>query len=366
LIQNRLRNNILLYPISILYSFGVDFRHFLYDIGVFKRYSYRLPIICVGNLNVGGTGKTPMVEYLINFLKENFNISIISRGYKRESKGFREVFLYNKVEEVGDEPLQIKNKFPDIQVIVCEKRRYAIERVINNKKDKPQIIIMDDGFQHLEVKPNINIIMIDYRNPIYKDFPLPFGTLREKIKYLIDSHIIVVNNAPKDLKPLERRFFISRLNLYNYHKCYFSHIKYKKPIPLFPEYTNVLKYNFTKMKYNILLVTGIANPTNLINYIKEFSEEIIPLIYPDHHYFSHKDFETIYEKFNSFIEPNKIIITTEKDAIRIKNSKFVGLIKNLPLFYIPIELEIGFDEEEDFKNQILDYVRKNLSYNRLY
>ncbi|MCX7954902.1 MAG: tetraacyldisaccharide 4'-kinase [Bacteroidales bacterium] len=357
----------LLLPLSWLYCLLVDLRHFLYNIGFFKTHEFNIPIICVGNITVGGTGKTPHVEFIVNLLKEHFKVAILSRGYKRKTKGYREVFIDSTTDEVGDEPLQLKRKFPDVTVVVCEKRAFAIKKLQSNKEYPVNVIVMDDGFQHLSVQAGINILLIDYNNPINKDKLLPYGNLRERIAYIKKANIVIITNTPENIKPIERRILLKNLNLYSFQKVFFSKVKYKKPVVLFEDHTNILKYNFTKNKYYVIILTAIANPEPFVEYVKtSFAENYILLKYPDHYYFKQKDLEFLLKKFNSIPEKNKIIVTTEKDGIRLKESSSAHLIIDLPVFYIPIEIEILFNQEEEFNKQLINYVRKNQAIDRIY
>ncbi|MGQ9846152.1 MAG: tetraacyldisaccharide 4'-kinase [Bacteroidales bacterium] len=364
--MNRKKYGFVLYPLSWIYAFVVGIRHLFYNLGIFSSKEFDLPILCVGNITVGGTGKTPHVEAIVRILKEHYNVAVLSRGYKRKSKGYKEVFVDSKVIEVGDEPLQIKQKFPDITVAVSENRRKGIQTLMKKNDPKIDVIILDDGYQHLAVKAGIYILLVDFNNPIYEDKMLPYGTLRESIHHKSKAHMVIVTNTPTELKPIERRIIQKKLELFPYQYLFFSYVKYKSPVVVFPEYQSVIKYNFSKFKYVVLLVTGIANPKPLHDNIKRFASDIIEITFPDHYYFKSKDIRTIVDTFNSIREEKKIIITTEKDSIRLREAPNNELLFDLPIFYIPIEIDFLYDEKNKFNLEIIEYVRKNQPISNIY
>ncbi len=364
--MNRKKYGFILIPLSWLYVFFVELRHFLYNISVFRSNEYPIPIVCVGNITVGGTGKTPHVEYVVSTLKEYYSVAVLSRGYKRKTKGFLEVFIDSSAMDVGDEPLQIKQKFTDITVVVCEDRKKAIEILLKKTDPKIDVIIMDDGYQHLAVKAGVYLLLVDYNNPIYEDHLLPYGNLRERIHHKNKAHMVIVTNTPSDIKPIERRIIQKKLNLFPFQYLFFTHIEYKNPVVVFPGTFSATKYSFSKCKYYVLLVTGIANPKPLIDYIQKFSIETISLIFPDHYFFKPKDIELIDNRFNEIPYSNKVIITTEKDAIRLRESASADRLKKLPIFYIPIEIEFLYNEKKLFNQELIEYVRKNQPISSIY
>jgi tetraacyldisaccharide 4'-kinase len=345
---------------------AVGFRHFLYHAGIFKSKEYPIPIVCVGNITVGGTGKTPHVESMINTLKKQYHVAVLSRGYKRKTKGYREVFANSKVMEVGDEPLQIKQKYPDVTVVVCESRRHAIEILQKRTAPNIDVILLDDGYQHLAINAGVYILLIDYNNPIYEDHLLPYGNLRERQHHKSKAHIVVVTNTDENIKPIERRIVQKKLELYPFQYLFFTHINYKSPVVVFPGTFSAIKYNFTKCKYNVLLVTGIANPEPLKEYIKRFSVQITERLFPDHYYFKTKDVKEIVATFAAIETDKKIIITTEKDAIRMREAPQNELLQNIPIFYVPIEIEFLYNENDMFNLELIEYVRKNQPISSIY
>ena len=357
---------ILLYPLSLLYGFIVGFRNLLFDLNILRTQEFAIPIISIGNITVGGTGKTPHVEYIAGLLKYEFRIATLSRGYKRKTSGFREVYIDSTSKEAGDEPLQIKNNHPDITVIVDESRVHGIQKLMSDKEKQIQIVLLDDAFQHRYVKPGMSILLIDYNRPLHTDHLLPYGNLRESEHHKIRANIIIVTKMTSEIKPIERRILEKDLRLFPYQTLYFTTIKYKNPVILFPGKTVAINYNFTKNKYNILLVTGIASPDDLINHIKRFSSSVIHLKYKDHHVFTNKDIVKITNTFNSISDENKIIITTEKDPLRLRQTQNRHLIEDLPAFYIPIEIDFLYGDKNRFNKQITEYVRKNKPVSSIY
>lgn len=357
---------ILLYPLSLLYGFIVSFRNLLFDINILKTHEFAIPIISIGNITVGGTGKTPHVEYIAGLLKYDFRIATLSRGYKRKTKGFREVSLNSTTKEAGDEPLQIKNNHPEISVIVDESRVHGINKLISDKEKKIQVVVLDDAFQHRYVKPGISILLIDFNRPLNTDHLLPYGNLREGEHHKIRANIVIVTKMPCEIKPIERRILEKDLQLFPYQTLYFTTIKYKNPVTLFPGRISAINYNFTKNKYSILLVTGIASPNDLINHIKRFSSSITHLNFKDHHIFTNKDIIKISAAFKGIQDENKIIITTEKDSLRLRETQNGNLLEELPAFYIPIEIDFLYGDKNRFNKQITEYVRKNKPISSIY
>lgn len=356
----------LLYPLSLLYGFIVSFRNLLFDINVLRIREFSIPIISIGNITVGGTGKTPHVEYMAGLLKYEFQIATLSRGYKRKTKGYREVSIDSTTKEAGDEPLQIKNNHPEITVVVDESRVDGIQKLMSDKEKQIQVVLLDDAFQHRYVKPGMSILLIDYNRPLHTDHLLPYGNLREGEHHKIRANIIVVTKMPCEIKPIERRILEKDLQLFPYQTLYFTTIKYKNPVTLFPGKTLATNYSFTKNKYSVLLVTGIASPVDLINHIKRFSSSVTHLKFNDHHVFNKKDIIKISEAFNSIQDENKIIITTEKDSLRLRETQNSQILEELPAFYIPIEIDFLYGDKNRFNKQITEYVRKNKPVSSIY
>jgi tetraacyldisaccharide 4'-kinase len=355
---------LLLFPLSLLYGFGVSVRYALFSTNILREKEFNIPIISVGNITVGGTGKTPHIEYLVSILKNDFGVATLSRGYKRKSKGFKIAGENPNVSEIGDEPKQIKQKFTDITVSVCAKRVEGINRLLENDKDnKLHVILLDDAFQHRYVKPGLSILLIDYNRPITKDFLLPMGNLREKPHQMRRANIIIVTKTPITLKPIERRIMEKELNIFPYQTMYFTSLKYGNPVSVFKQKNHYLLLDDS---FSVLLFTGISTPLPLVEYLEKQCGEISHIAFSDHHNFRLKDLMKIKNEFASIGNENKVIITTEKDAMRLQDLKFKEVIADLPMFFIPVEIDFILKDKEQFNKQILNYVRTNKRNSKLH
>jgi tetraacyldisaccharide 4'-kinase len=337
----------------------------MYDYKLFKSNHFNVPIISVGNITVGGTGKTPHIEYLVDFLKSEFKLATLSRGYKRKTKGFILSDNNSTAEKIGDEPRQIKQKFADIAVAVDADRSNGINQLLKHDKNL-DLILLDDAYQNRKVSANLSILLIDYSRPIHKDFILPLGDLREQAFEKRRANIIIITKSPKDLKPIDRRVMFNKLNALPFQHVFFTTFDYGEINSVF---NSLLKpsNNEACKDFEILLLTGIANPKPLKEYIAEnISKNIIELEYSDHYNFKESDFLNIKQKFNSINSDKKIIITTEKDAMRLQ--KFSNIAEDLKdsFFYIPIKVKFLNDRSDNFNQQIIEYVRKNKKHSFLY
>ncbi|GAB4291156.1 MAG: tetraacyldisaccharide 4'-kinase [Marinilabiliales bacterium] len=353
-----------LFPFAFLYGVAVSIRNRLFDYNIIKSKEFDIPIICIGNISAGGTGKTPHVEYLVKYLSKEFNPVVLSRGYKRKTKGFLKADISSTVDDIGDESKQIKQKFPEIEVVVDEKRVHAVEKLLEDDKNSEiNAIILDDAFQHRKIKPGINILLIDYNRPITKDFLLPVGNLRERSWRKKRAHIIIVTKTPADMKPIERRIMEKELNLFPYQSLFFTKIVYGKPRDIFTH----KEKDISLVNANVLLITGIAFSNPLVEYLKSYTNDIVHLKYPDHYKYKTKDIDLIQKEYQKLNEENKVIITTEKDAVRLIEMKDFEKFKKIPFFYIPIEVQF-FDEEKEkyFQKIIYNYVKNNKRHNKLY
>ena len=348
-----------LLPLSWLYGLGVGFRNLLFEMGILKSRSFTVPVISVGNITVGGTGKTPHVEYLIRLLKDRAKVAVLSRGYKRKSHGFVLAGKNTTVNDIGDEPYQMKTKFPDITVAVDRKRTRGIDKLTSGEQVKDtDVILLDDAFQHRYVKPGINILLVDYHRLIIYDTLLPAGRLREPVKSKDRADIVIVTKCPKDLKPMEFRVITKAMKLYPYQQLFFSTHDFESLRPVFtgnpvqPELSKALADK------NVMLLTGIASPEQMQAELQGYTKNVTPLAFSDHHAFMKKDVEQINETFSSLPSP-KLIITTEKDETRLLQVE--GLSKEVKshLYVLPIKIQILLDQENTFNQTILSYVRKN-------
>lgn len=354
----------ILFPFSILYGMIITVRNFLFNIHILTSKEFSIPILCIGNITVGGTGKTPMVEYLIRVLKKDFQIGILSRGYKRKSKGFRLVETNSKVEEVGDEPLQIKQKFPEITVAVEKKRPEGVKLVLQHNKDI-KAMLLDDAFQHRYIKAGVNIVILDYTRPVYKDYLLPYGNLREHRHELRRANMVIVNKTPEHFKPIEKRILIKELNLMAYQFLFFTRLKYGKLKPVYPRAAKQVDLEHMRsLKSSIILLTGIGNPEPLKNKLKEITSDMHMMTFPDHHAYSMQDIEDVLEKFQAINSSHKSIITTEKDAVRLRELPIEKEYKKYFL-YLPVELEFLEGKEKLFNSMMFDYVKTNRNISKL-
>jgi tetraacyldisaccharide 4'-kinase len=361
-----IKKNPLLYPASLIYGAIVALRNKLFDLDILKSREFDIPVISVGNITVGGTGKTPHVEYLIKLLKKDFKVASLSRGYKRKSKGFHYVKTDSPVEEVGDEPLQIKLKNPDIPIAVEGNRVKGINKLKSDHNDL-NVILLDDAFQHRYVKPGISILLIDYHLPIWEDSLMPYGRIRERWHQMKRANIIIFTKCPDKIKPINRRLMIKNLNPFPYQKVFFTTFSYGPIKPVFPGVKTSLSLETLKEeKANILIITGIANPRQLKKYIRGFSPRLAELKYPDHHTFSRKDLNEITSTFNKMKGNRKIMITTEKDGVRLK--KFTSLPDEIKhhLYYIPVTVKFLENGKEEFDKHVIRYARSNKPHNILF
>lgn len=342
---------VFLWPFSLIYGLIMHIRNKLFDWQILSSAEYPIPVISIGNLSTGGTGKTPHTEYLINLLQKHKNIAVLSRGYKRKTKGFQLASETSSADDVGDEPLQIKRKFPDVLVAVHEKRRKGIDRIL---KDHPNIntIILDDAFQHRYVKPGLNLLLTEYYKPFFNNFLLPCGNLRESTSGIRRAHAIIVTKTPAVFSPLEKRFFLQKLKPYRPSNIFFSGLRYGKPVPVWQS----VKKNTTGRFKTIYLLTGIANPDALEQYLQGQCEDLHLYTYHDHHRFSLRELMKLRNHFIADISHSKAIITTEKDAMRLQTDEARKLFDGIPTFYIPIHVRFQDHGKDDFDSFVLNYL----------
>lgn len=345
-----------LLPFSWIYGSIVRFRNRLFDMGLKKSKSFSIPIISVGNITVGGSGKTPHVEYLIRLLHDKAKIAVLSRGYKRKSHGYVLAEESTTMPEIGDEPFQMHQKFSDIYVAVDAKRARGIENLQNDEATKDvDVVLLDDAFQHRYVKPGINILLVDYHRLIIYDKMLPAGRLREPLSGKNRADIVIITKCPKDLKPMEFRVLTKAMDLYPFQKLYFTSIDYDTPKGVFEE----KQIELDKLQdYHVLLLTGIASPKQMEHDLKPMTKDITNLSFGDHHSFKGKDIDRINDAFESMPEP-RIIITTEKDAVRLRETE--GLYEKVKsnMYELPIKVSFMLDQQDNFNEKIISYVRKN-------
>ena len=343
---------ILLLSISFLYHIVLSIRHKLYDWHILKSLRFESPVIGVGNLNLGGTGKTPMVEYLINLLRKNYHVATLSRGYGRKTKGFKLADSSCTYEDLGDEPLQYFSKFPDIFVGVDEDRIEGVEKLITGKA-QANLILLDDAFQHRRIKAGLNILLTDYQHLYCDDFLFPAGTLRDIKSAAKRADIIVVSKSPKEGDESEKLQIIKRLRPKEHQKVFFSYLEYEPLKPL----NEAAKQFPAENADSVLAFCGIANPKPFVKELRKRYETVDFLHFADHHVYTENDTQTILNRFESLDKKKKIIITTEKDAARLTNSPYLCQFETAPLYDLPVG--VRFHEEEKFNEEILNYVRQN-------
>ncbi len=338
----------LLLPFALLYGLIVTIRNWLFDKKIIRSATFNFPLICVGNLSVGGTGKSPMVEYLIDMLKTDYKIATLSRGYKRKTKGYALANANTTALEIGDEPMQFHDKFPDVAVAVGEERMVAIPQLLQDRPDT-QVIILDDAFQHRYVTAGLNILLSEYNNLFYQDWFLPSGDLRDQRKSYKRSHIIIITKCPVTITTEEKNKIAEEIHLIKKQQLFFTSIKYGKPYHILTKQPVSLSQNVS-----VLLVCGIANPAPLKDYISGSCALYEELLYNDHHIFTIDDVKHILGKFEQLEGNRKLIITTEKDAVRLH--KFDKQVNNLPLYVLPVKPNFLFNEEEKFQKLVKQFI----------
>jgi tetraacyldisaccharide 4'-kinase len=341
---------ILLFPIAIIYWLIIFIRNKFYDLKILDSATFGLPLICVGNLSVGGTGKSPMVEFLVRNLKDDFRVATLSRGYKRKTKGYALANERSDALEIGDEPMQFKLKFPDVPVAVGEERLDAISQLLH---DKPAIqsIILDDAFQHRAIKAGLNILLSDYNNLFTRDFYLPTGDLRDLKSSYKRAEIIVVTKCDLALSEQQKKEIIDEIQpLANQH-IFFTANSYGS-------LTHIIKNEqtlFLTPDTDVLLITGIANPQPLKDLLEEHTDAYYMLHYPDHHIFTIDDWKDIKKRFDKIDAEKKIMLTTEKDAVRL--AKFREQLNDVPLYVIPLKHHFLFNEGDKFLSLVRNYIK---------
>lgn len=337
-----LLRGLLLKPLGVAYGAVTAARNKMFDYGLLQQREFDIPVLVVGNIAVGGTGKTPHTEYLIELLRHDFRIGVLSRGYNRRTKGYRQAHPTSDAREIGDEPFQIYQKFAGkgIMVAVCEDRCEGIDRM---RKADPalNLIILDDAFQHRYVKPTVSVVLTEYSRPVFNDSMLPAGRLRESIGALHRADVVVVTKCPDEMKQLEYRLFVKNLGLYPYQKLFFSRYAYGALTALYPDDVNRMpSLDDMTAADTIVALAGVANPLPFVRRLRKSGAKIRGLIFPDHHNFTRNDIFALIEKIKTSTDPARtIVVTTEKDAMRLRD--FKGLPKSLRrrIFYLPVSVD---------------------------
>jgi len=338
----------LLFPFALIYGAVVWFRNWLFDKNILKSAAFNFPIICIGNIAVGGTGKTPMVEYLIRLLQYDFNTATLSRGYKRKTRGFAIADSTTTALEIGDEPMQFHIKFPGVTVAVGEERLVAIPQLLHDRPGT-NVILLDDAFQHRQVKAGLNIVLTAYNNLFTRDLVIPSGDLRDVKASMKRADIIVVTKCKAGLTEEEKNAILKEIKPLPRQAVFFTEIRYTKPYHLFSQHPAILNRDT-----NILLICGIANPRPLKDFLANNFNSYDMLRYPDHHIFNSDDLADIKKHFAKIQQQQKVILTTEKDAVRL--IKFEEDLKDFPVYVLPIEHTFLFREGEAFNKLVVDFI----------
>jgi len=337
------------------YAVGVWFRNMLYAIGVKRQVAPPVTTIGVGNLCVGGAGKTPHVEYLLRLLSGSYDTALLSRGYRRRTKGFLLDDGCHSASRLGDEPAMLATKFPKITVAVCERRVEGVQRLLKSEVP-PQVIVLDDVFQHLAIKPTFNILLTEYHNPYFSDSIMPYGTLREFRSARRRARMVIVTKSPEHLSPIDRHNFVSQLKLRPHQKVFFSHIVYDHPLPLLSHAQLPLD-----TIDEVLLLTGIAHPEPMLQHVSQYCK-VTPIHYGDHHRYTLSDLKHIRQAFEKLGGTRKLILTTEKDAAKLREMATADVMSGLPVYYLPIRVEMESSSQQEFDHTIESIVHENVSF----
>lgn len=356
---NRFVSTFILLPLSKLYGLGVGVRNLLFRMGILHQREFDVPVVVIGNIAAGGTGKTPHTEYVIQALRSRYRIGVISRGYKRKTKGFVLASQRSTPLDIGDEPYQMYHKFGNsIRLAVCEDRCAGIDELL---KIDPQInlILLDDAFQHRYVKPTVAIVLTEFNRPFYMDELLPLGRLREPKSAVGRAEMIVVTKCPDKIRPIEYSLCRKELNLKPWQSLYFSRFVYGQLVPLYPDQAEIVpQLSMMTGRDAILAISGIANPKPLMNYLKSHKAPVNLVVYPDHHNFSRRDIDQIARRFDAIDGERKIILTTEKDAVRLASNPYFPHRLKPFIFYLPISVEMDPNTSTEFTNVLVNLIRE--------
>ncbi|GAB2983332.1 tetraacyldisaccharide 4'-kinase [Mucilaginibacter puniceus] len=349
---------LLLFPFSLLYGLVVIMRNWCYDAGLFKSHEFNAPVIVVGNLEVGGAGKSPMTEYLVRLLKTDNKLAILSRGYGRETRGYHLADTSSTAAQIGDEPAQFKAKFPDVTVAVCEDRVHGIQQLL----PQHNLILLDDAYQHRAVKPGLSILLFDYTRIKQFNMLLPAGNLREPFSGRWRADVIIISKCPEGLTEEDRATLTNLIDPLPYQQLYFATIAYLDMQDMNGNSTDaVIDANTT-----LFLLTGIANPRPLLHHLQKYTPAIVHHNYPDHHQFSLKNISKLADEFSACKSQKKVIITTEKDAQRLREQSLLPLVNQLPILVLPIGVKFLNNGSENFDKTVKKYVSEYTKHHQLY
>jgi tetraacyldisaccharide 4'-kinase len=349
----------LLWPCALLYGTGVRIRNLFFDWGLLPSQSYPLPVICVGNLTAGGSGKTPMVEYLVRLLKGRCRVGVLSRGYRRKTRGYILAGDESTASEIGDESCQMKHNWPEVMVAVDANRRRGIRRLLALPEDRrPQVILLDDGLQHRYVRPSLSLLITDCRRMYYSDKLLPAGRLREPASCASRADVVVVSKCDASLPFAESRIIRERMNLKPHQSLFFASVAYLPFRGVFPEGRVSRALDSLHKEDRILLITGIARPAPLIEAVKKRSDRVEVMSFADHHAFGKRDIQRMKTALQRMEPARPLILCTEKDAARIRSNPLFPQAWRSRMYYVPIVMTILFDGADRLNELILQHVRR--------
>ncbi len=354
-------SKLVLLPCSKLYGAITYVRNKMFDFKILPTHSFEVPIIVVGNISCGGTGKTPITEYIIDALRLKYHIAMVSRGYKRDTKGFVIATSHSTPSDIGDEAFQIYKKFDGkVVVAVGEDRVNAIKEVLAIDP-AVNLVVLDDAFQHRYVQPTLSIVVTECNRPYYNDHMLPYGRLRESKMAVNRADFVVVSKCPPTLKDIDYRIIAKSLNLFPCQELFFSRMLYQELVPLFPEQTRAVPYlDWMSEDDGILAVAGIGNPRPFVRYLKSFKPRVRVNVFSDHHKFTKRDMELLLERFKTMRGSKRVLITTEKDAVRMVASPYFPAELRSSTFYLPIKLEFSSHSTSNFAEAIERHLRKTI------
>ncbi|MEZ4928706.1 MAG: tetraacyldisaccharide 4'-kinase [Chitinophagales bacterium] len=349
-------NKIILSPFALLYAMVIAIRNFLYKKRFFRSVKFGVPVICIGNLSTGGTGKTPHIDYLIATLKHNYSVGVISRGYRRKTTGYAEVQTNSKAIDVGDEPLLLKWRHPEAHIAVSESRAFGIPKLVHNKEEN-FVVLLDDAFQHRAVRAGLNILLTKYNDLYIDNQILPLGNLREFKSGADRADIIIVTNTPKDISKEDKNAIVAKLKPKSYQYVLFSNIVYQKTYYI---QNNQIKFAELEKDSSIILVSGIANNNSLVQYLENKYANVYQRKFSDHHQFTAQDVESIISTYKNTSATKKYLLTTEKDLTRLL--PFIEEFnKNEILIHcLPIRINFAPEEREKFDKLIHFFVDTTL------
>ncbi|MDR1881060.1 MAG: tetraacyldisaccharide 4'-kinase [Tannerellaceae bacterium] len=360
---DHIKLNYILAPLSLLYGLGVRLRNVLFTWKILPVEEYPIPVISIGNLSVGGTGKTPHTEYLIRLLKDSYRVAVLSRGYKRTTSGYVLANALSNSRTIGDEPYQMKRKFPDILIAVDSNRRRGISQLLELPEEKrPQVILLDDAFQHRYVIPSLSIVLTDYKRLFYKDMLLPAGRLREPKRGICRADIVIVTKCEDQLKPIDLRIIEDEIRIQAHQLLYFTHIAYGTIEPAYPAIAAPDIRSGINEGDGIVLLAGIAAPEPFVEEVERYSANVTVLQFPDHHTFDRDDFRAVTEAFKRLKAPDRLILTTEKDAARLQGNPSVPEELKEHIYYMPITIRFnagsGTSFDDFIKTHIMTFQQK--------